>query len=200
MLRPSYLVIGLILSIMSAQFLLVLMLGAAIAPDYSIHDNAISDLGVIAQTTLLFNTSLFLFGLFIIIAAYFYHPLHKKRSITLLFIIAGIGGIGVAFFPLNNPVIHSIFALIAFLFTNLLPIGISVLLPKPLNVLSIVIGTLGLVFLLLHFLSGIGVLNVYGVIGHGGSERMIVYPVLLWFIAFGGYLMASSEKKMVTSS
>jgi len=194
MLRPSYLVIGLILSIMSAQFLLVLMLGAAIAPDYSVHDNAISDLGVIPQTALLFNASLFLFGLFVIIAAYFYHPLHKKRWITLLFIISGIGAIGVAFFPLDNPVIHSIFAFLAFLFTNLLPIGISVLLPKPLNVLSMVIGTLGLVFLILHFLSDTGFLNAYGVIGHGGSERMIVYPVLLWFIAFGGYLMASSEK------
>jgi hypothetical protein len=27
--------------------------------------------------------------------------------------------------------------------------------------------------------------------GHGGAERMIVYPVMLWLMAFGGYLMAS---------
>ena len=200
MLRPSYLVIGLIISIMSSQFLLVLMLGAAIAPDYSIHDNAISDLGVIPQTALLFNTSLFLFGIFIIMGAYLYHPLHKKRWITLLFIISGIGAMGVALFPLNNPGIHGIFALLAFLFTNLLPIGISTLLPKPLNILSMVIGTLGLVFLLLHFLSDSGILDMYNVIGHGGSERMIVYPILLWFIAFGGYLMASSEKNKTKSS
>lgn len=31
---------------------------------------------------------------------------------------------------------------------------------------------------------------VFGPIGHGGAERMIVYPAMLWMMAFGGYLMA----------
>jgi hypothetical protein len=31
---------------------------------------------------------------------------------------------------------------------------------------------------------------VFGAIGHGGAERLIVYPVMLWMMAFGGYLMA----------
>jgi hypothetical protein len=31
---------------------------------------------------------------------------------------------------------------------------------------------------------------VFGPIGHGGAERMIVYPVMLWMLALGGYLMA----------
>ncbi len=194
MIRPSNLVIGLIFSFMSAQFIIVLMLGAAIAPDYSINQNAISDLGVIQQTSLLFNTSLFLFGLLVIIAAYLYHQNHLKKWITLLFIISGIGAIGVALFPLDNPGIHGIFALIAFLFTNFIPLGVSTLLPRPLNVLSIATGTLGLLFLLLHFLSDSGIMTLYGPIGHGGSERMIVYPVLLWFVAFGGYLIAAPPK------
>jgi hypothetical protein len=30
---------------------------------------------------------------------------------------------------------------------------------------------------------------VFGPIGHGGAERMIVHPVMLWLLAFGGYLM-----------
>ncbi len=30
---------------------------------------------------------------------------------------------------------------------------------------------------------------------HGGSERMIVYPALLWLTAFGGYLMAPLAEK-----
>ena len=33
----------------------------------------------------------------------------------------------------------------------------------------------------------------FGPIGHGGTERMIVYPVMLWMLAFGGYLMAARE-------
>lgn len=194
MIRTNYLIIGLLFSLMAAQFMIVLMLGAAIAPDYSIHSNAISDLGVIPQTALLFNSSLFVFGLLVVIAAYLYHPYHNRYYITLLFIIAGIGAIGVALFPLDNPGIHGVFALIAFLFTNFIPIGVSRLLPTPLNLLSILTGSVGLLFLLLHFLSDSGIIDLYGSIGHGGSERMIVYPVLLWLVAFGGYLMAAPPK------
>lgn len=194
MIRTTNLIIGLIFSLMSAQFMLVLMFGAAIAPGYSINQNAISDLGVISQTALLFNTSLFVFGLFVIIAAYFYHQDHHTTWITMLFFASGIGAIGVALFPLDNPAVHGIFALIAFLFTNLIPVGISTRLPRPLNILSIATGAIGLLFLVVHFLSDSGVMNLYGPIGHGGSERMIVYPVLLWFVGFGGYLMAISPK------
>lgn len=194
MARINNLVIGLIFSFISAQFILILMLGEAIAPDYSIYNNAISDLGVIPQTALLFNTSLFLFGLFIIIGTYFYHPEHHKLWITIILVCAGIGAIGVALFPLNNPGIHTIFALIAFIFANLIPICISTILPKPLNILSIITGIVGLFFLIIHILSDATIMNLYSIIGHGGSERMIVYPVLLWLIAFGGYLMASSKK------
>ncbi|HET6820149.1 MAG TPA: DUF998 domain-containing protein, partial [Candidatus Limnocylindria bacterium] len=31
---------------------------------------------------------------------------------------------------------------------------------------------------------------VFGAIGHGGAERMIVYPPMLWMLAFGGSLLA----------
>ncbi len=53
----------------------------------------------------------------------------------------------------------------------------------------------GLVFLVTHAASDFGIMNLYGPIGHGGSERMIVYPALLWLTAFGGYLMAPLAEK-----
>ena len=31
---------------------------------------------------------------------------------------------------------------------------------------------------------------VFGPIGHRGTERLITYPVMLWLVAFRGYLMA----------
>jgi hypothetical protein len=34
--------------------------------------------------------------------------------------------------------------------------------------------------------------GVFGPLGHGGAERMIVYPSMLWMMAFGGCLMAPS--------
>ena len=192
MLKNKNLIVGLLFSLLSGQFLLVLMLGAAIAPNYSIHDDAISDLGVIPQTQFLFNISLFLFGLFMLLAAYLYHKYHNKRWITFIIIASSIGAIGVALFPLNNPGIHAIFALIAFLFTNLVPISISTILPKPINFLSIAPGIIGIFFLVIHLMSDINILNLYGIIGHGGSERMIIYPVMIWFVAYGGYLTAST--------
>ena len=33
----------------------------------------------------------------------------------------------------------------------------------------------------------------FGPIGHGGTERMIVYPAMLWMLAFGGHLMAQDD-------
>jgi len=29
--------------------------------------------------------------------------------------------------------------------------------------------------------------------GRGGEERMLAYPVVLWMMAFAGYLMGSSQ-------
>lgn len=194
MFRANNLVIGLLFTLSSAQFLLVMMLGAAIAPEYSLHDNAISDLGVIPETALLFNASIILFGLLMILGAYLYHPLHAKPLITSVIIIAGIGSIGVGLFPLNNLGIHTIFALIAFIFANIIPVTVSLILPKPLKILSIATGIIGLFYLFVQILGDINILNLYGPIGHGGSERMIVYLVLLWLVAFGGYIIASPKK------
>jgi hypothetical protein len=35
--------------------------------------------------------------------------------------------------------------------------------------------------------------SVFGAIGHGGSERMIVYPVMLWTLVMGGHLLAGRQ-------
>ena len=36
---------------------------------------------------------------------------------------------------------------------------------------------------------------VFGPIGHGGTERMIAYPAMLWLLAFGGYLIARQDRR-----
>lgn len=36
-------------------------------------------------------------------------------------------------------------------------------------------------------------LNIYLGLGPGGMERMIAYPVLLWAIGFGGYMMSPQQ-------
>jgi hypothetical membrane protein len=54
----------------------------------------------------------------------------------------------------------------------------------PLSYISIDVGILSLVALVL-FIAGI-----YGAIGVGGMERLIVIPVLAWGLSFAGYLLA----------
>lgn len=185
---------GLILFLMSAQFLTALMAGEAIAPDYVVHDNAISDLGVIAETALLFAASLTAVGVLNILGGYFYYRTHHGRFTFLMFVLAGLGAIGAGLISLNHPSgFHGLFALFAFIFFNAQAIASSRLISGPMRYISLLAGIIGLAFLTVHFFSDAGIADLYGPIGHGGSERMIVYPALIWVLGFGGLLMASPE-------
>lgn len=181
---------GVLLFLLPVQFMTALMAGAAMAPGYSINTNAISDLGVIGETAWLFNASLFVAGLLNIAGGYFLYRSYGRSWILPVFLLAGIGAIGAAVFTLDIPGIHGLFALAAFIFFNVEAIAGSTLVRGPLRAISIIAGTLGLIFLVAHAASDFGIMELYGPIGHGGSERMIVYPALFWLAAFGGYLMA----------
>ena len=60
---------GLLFFLLAAGFMTVIMLAASMAPGYDIRGGAISDLGVIEETALLFNGSLILVGLLNALAA-----------------------------------------------------------------------------------------------------------------------------------
>ncbi|PKL61615.1 MAG: DUF998 domain-containing protein [Methanomicrobiales archaeon HGW-Methanomicrobiales-2] len=181
---------GILLFLLPAQFIIALVAGAAIAPGYSISANAISDLGVIDTTAWLFNASLFMAGLLNIFGGYFLYRSSGRGWILPVFVLAGLGAIGAAVFTLDIPGIHGLFALAAFVFFNVEAIACASLVRGPLKAISIVAGVIGLIFLVTHAVSDFGIMTLYGPIGHGGSERMIVYPALFWLMAFGGYLMA----------
>lgn len=183
-------VAGVLLFLLPVQFIAALVAGAAIAPGYSINTNAISDLGVIGATAWLFNASLFVAGLLNIAGGYFLYRSCGRGWILPVFLLAGIGAIGAAVFTLDIPGIHGLFALAVFVFFNLEAIAGSTLVRGPLKAIAVIAGVLGLVFLVTHAASDFGIMNLYDPIGHGGSERMIVYPALFWLAAFGGYLMA----------
>ena len=174
---------GVLFLVGSVQFLLAMLVAEGLRPLYSISTNAISDLGI-DSTALLFNASVALLGALIVLSAYLYHGTHKRLWITIPFLLVGIGAIGVGLFPETTGAPHALFAFVSFLFGGLLAILISFQTRPPFRYVSIVLGLMGLVALAL-FASG-----TYLEIGFGGMERMIVYPVLFWGIAFGGYLMA----------
>jgi hypothetical membrane protein len=182
---------GLCFLALAAQFMTVIMLAAAMVPDYDFNAAAISDLGVFPETSLLFNASLFVVGVLNILGGYAFYRYHGKRWLFATFTIAGLGAVGTALFPLNVSDVHGLFALVAFLFFNLQAIGTATRLDGAMRALSVIAGLLGLAFVVIMAIGDGGNTAVFGPIGHGGTERMIVYPVMLWMVAFGGYLLGS---------
>jgi hypothetical membrane protein len=180
---------GVLFFILATQFITVMMLAAAIAPSYNFHNSAISDLGVISSTALLFNISLIIVGVLNIAGGYLYYQSHKRINLLILFTIAGIGALGTGIFPLNTSDLHTIFALIAFIFFNLQVLFCSNRVSGPMKYITLFLGILGLIFVVIMAIGDLGFPAIFGPIGHGGSERMIVYPPILWLILFGGYLM-----------
>ena len=182
---------GLLLAPGAGQFMVMMMLLEAIAPGYSMHDNAISDLGTIPETRLFFNASLFAIGLMNLLAGYFLYRSLGDKVLLTIFCLGGIGAMGAGLVPLDSPLgVHGVFAFLAFLFLNIEAILVGLKLHRALKAISVLAGMVGLIFLVMMILVDSGTIDASGSIGHGGVERMIAYPALIWMMVFGGSLMA----------
>jgi len=190
---------GALMFIGAAQFLVGMLLAESLYPGYSISGNYISDLGaycngvfpnagvcVIYQpTSNIFNTSVFLLGVLLVIAAYvFWRPL-GMRVFSVLVLLTGIGAMGVGVFPETNPIAHEITSDVAFIFAGLSAIWGYRLTRAPMSYFSAILGVVNLVAIVLF------TANVLLGLGVGGMERMIVYPVVVWAIGIGGYFLNS---------
>jgi hypothetical membrane protein len=177
----------------TVQFLIGMLLAELLYPGYSISGNYISDLGATCRDTcvtiqpsaFIFNTSAMILGILILLSSYCIWHEFKNYLVTIFIGLSGSGAFCVGLFPETAGIIHVIVSFIAFLFAALSAISASILMKRPFTYFSIFLGILGLVALVLFGL------QIYVGLGPGGMERMIAYPVLLWAIGFGGYLMAS---------
>lgn len=182
---------GLALFALGAGFLTVVMLAAAMAPGYDLNTAAISDLGVTAETALLFNATLVVVGLLNLVGGYLLYRDHGRLRVLFPFVLAGVGAIGAGVFPLDVSGLHGLFALLAFVFFNVQALALAPRLDGPMRALSLVLGLVGLAFVVVMAVGDAGNTAVFGPIGHGGTERLIVYPPMVWSIVVGGYLLAS---------
>jgi hypothetical membrane protein len=189
-------VAGALIFVSVAQFVLGLIVSEALYADYSVSGNYISDLGV-GPSSNIFNSSVFLLGLLLIVGTYFLQRAFKEYKIlTLMLVLTAIGAMGVGVFNENFGTIHTVVSLIAFLFSGLSAIFSVVcshvhklkLVKMPFSVIAVILGVMCLGALVLFG----GKMNLG--LGVGGMERMIVYPILTWGAGFGGYLIANSEK------
>jgi hypothetical membrane protein len=189
-------VAGALIFVAVTQFVLGLVVSEASYPDYSIADNYISDLGVGPSATV-FNSSVFLMGLLLVIGAYFVQRALKEYTMLIaMLVLTAAGTMGVGIFTEDAGMLHSVVSLIAFLFSGLSAIFAVIcthihqvkLMKMPFSAIATILGLTTLVGLALF------VGQVYLGLGKGGMERIVVYPALMWGAVFSGYLMAYPEE------
>lgn len=190
---------GVAIFVGAVQFSIALILAEIYYPGYNVSTNYVSDLGATCPgssttgclinqpTSMIFNTSIVILGVLILVGAYFLHRSFRDRPATAMIALAGIGAMGVGLFPETTGIWHSLFSLIVFLFAGLAALVTARLQKKPMFYFSIVLGLFTLAALVLY----IG--GDYLGLGAGGMERMVVYPVLVWSIGFGGHMMALDD-------
>jgi hypothetical membrane protein len=164
-------------------------------PGYSVSGNYISDLGATCRATctvyqpsaFIFNSSVILLGILIILSSYFIWREFNSSIIAALFCLSGLGAVGVGLFPETAGVLHLIVSFMTFFFGALAAIVANRFVKAPFSYFSVLMGISSLTALVLYGL------NVYLGLGQGGMERMIAYPVLMWAIGFGGYMMSNDK-------
>ncbi len=193
---------GVALVIGGVQFTILWIIAEALYPDYSVANNYISDLGTtcnaggcyVPPAWWMFNSSEVVFGVLVVLSAYFFHRAYRYKPASVMIAIAGLALIGVGTFNESWAPWHSIFSLITFLFAGLSAIVTFRFQRHPLSYISVALGSISLIALILYVSASGSFGNAIG-IGPGGLERLIVYPVLAWAIAFGGHLMALEDLK-----
>jgi hypothetical membrane protein len=177
---------GLVLLLGALELLFLEKLAEILYPGYSVSQNVISDLGVGPEPSRwIFTFGLIVFGVLVLIAAYLRGS--PRSVITILFILSGVGAIGVAVFNENLRGVHLVFAGLAFGMGCLTAIVSSRTVRSPLSMVFATLGVIGLVALVLQST------KTFLGLGVGGMERMIFYPSILWVLAYGVYLLANEQ-------
>jgi len=171
---------------------------AAAPYGYSVFQNHINDFGAtcpsgtacyIPPSAVLFDAVNVVLGILVLVAAYYLYISFRYKPLSGIVALAGIGLLGVGTFNETFTTENDFFSLVAFLFAGLSAMVSYRFQRAPMRYFSLIAGVVSLVSLLL-FLN-----RAYLGLGPGGMERMIVYPVLLWAVGFGGHLMSMEDPR-----
>lgn len=168
-------------------------------PGYSISKNMISTLGaspppdsVIKEPSgIIFDSIMLAAGVLTLFGTYFLSLAKKEKVATLFFALMGLGTLGVGAFPAFHPYAHPFSALIAFAAGGIAALLSARITEAPFRHLALILGIITLFVLMLGlFLPG----SIVPILGVGGTERWIAYPLMLWLSGFGGYFMNTKTK------
>ena len=179
------------------EFFLAIIIGAGITPGYHTGVYYVSSLGV-GETALLFNASVIILGVCMVLASYFVQQEYKKSLFSILIFLSGLSALGVGFFPEDARPFHGIMTALVFLFGALFLLTSITVEKTPILYITSILGSFTLIasFVFLPFL-GLEVESTTEFMGFmkGTLERFIIYPMLIGVILLAGYL--SKEKSSV---
>ncbi len=174
----------------SIQYIVVQLICEAVYPNYSISANFISDLGVWGQpTAAAFNASIVLLGATVFASAFLMRKQLGLGWKFWLFAVASAGYMLIGLFPEDGygiealSIFHASGAIMGFVVGGAAALSAATFTRRPFKQLSAVLGALTLVAAVLFIAEadlGLGI---------GGIERVMTYPLLLWYVALGGYLL-----------
>jgi hypothetical membrane protein len=186
---------GLLLFLAGAIIIMGIITAEAFYPlGYTTANSEISDLGATVRpnsvsyqpSASIFNYTMVLAGLMIVIAAALQHKHFKKYLFSIPLLLLGVGMLGVGFFPGNKDPYHGMFALLTFNMGGLMAIASFKIVSAPFKYIGIVFGLITIITLWTASF-------FIPIIGDGGTERWVAYPVVLWLTGIGGYML--NEKK-----
>jgi hypothetical membrane protein len=166
----------------ASWFLLGILVSEALSPRYTVT-KMMSDLGV-GATAPVFNVAIIGFGLLLLASALLLRSEGLNTAFLALLALAGAGAAGVGLFPETIAFPHAVCAVTAFLCGGFCALLASRLFPAPWSWFSLAFGLITLTALVLTGM------KVYLGLSAGGMERMITYPLIIWAIGTGAYLMA----------
>lgn len=210
--KPSYATrtAGALFCMGGLLFILLNTASESIYPNFSILNNSFSDMAAAGTRTFpIEETAIFGVAITWIVGAYLLYKNNGRKGFAIVNVLAGTGFLLAGLSPENvNIIIHSIGALLAFPFGAATVFLSYRVICSSFRYFSIGLGSLSVAATLVTFLGqkivgpcGNCVGKTPGYVqsltqlglGLGGWESMIIYPLLIWLIGFGSYLMATSQ-------
>ncbi|MBW4641383.1 MAG: DUF998 domain-containing protein [Gloeocapsa sp. UFS-A4-WI-NPMV-4B04] len=167
---------------------------------YTTFNSEISDLSatkppnslIYQPSASIFSITMLVSGLMTLAAALDQHRYFKKLLFSIPLGLFGLSLVGIGFFSGDKVPDHGIFSLLAFISGGVSVIMSFKIVSAPFKFVGIVLDSITLI----TWLAVVVAPNIIvPFIGMGGTERWVVYPVVLWITGLGGYLMNTTTTK-----
>ncbi len=199
--RRDQAIAGALFTVVGIGIVMSTITGEALYPRrYTTFGNTISDLSgtepphsvMLQPSRTIFIVTMLVAGALVLVGNWFLSRTVERRRLTVAMTVFGVGLLGVGVFPGNVEGWHPLFALACFLGGAITAVMSRKVIDGPFRHVAVVLGATAL----LATVFGLEPLEHWGpqdALGRGGIERWIAYPVLLWLVGFGGYLMSRRE-------